>query len=94
MDAIYPKIPLVNREQKRQFEREAKKAFDLLSEVNVSFIEYVFTQIENEGQYEYVYSKHLEMWLLRCQYIVDIYKPKILLINSHWFEKNYKNEIK
>ena len=64
-DAIlYPSM--VNRSQKREFEKAATKAFDKLSAINSSFIAYVVNEINDLEYYKFVYAKHFDWWKLFC----------------------------
>jgi hypothetical protein len=89
-DAIlYPSM--VNRSQKREFEKMASKAFSRLSAINSSFVAYVVNEINDLEYYKFVYAKHFDWWKSECNLIRHSY-PK-LTINENWFAQNYNYEV-
>ncbi len=74
---------------RREYVFNAKKAFDILSEINNQFLELKDEQ-DGTDWYNKVYSEKLEDWISACDYIKKKYKN--LIIDEYWFEKNYKHD--
>lgn len=89
MDAIYPLHQITNRHQRRMFEQESHKIYQWMEEVNSSFVNQLFSEFSTHD-YDYLYQKHLELWIKRYEYIVKHEKPLFVAIDQNWFEKNYK----
>jgi len=92
MDAIFPLQPIINRHQRKMFEKEAAKIYQWMEEVNSSFVNQLFNDYVSLD-YSFLYQKHLELWVKRYEWIMANEKPNFVFIDQNWFEKNYKPEI-
>lgn len=90
--AIFPVNDLVNRAQKRAFEKEAIKAAKLLEEVNTAFIYSLFND-HPKVTYNGLYQNFLDKWLRRVDYLVETGQYRNILIDKSFFENCYKPQL-
>ena len=91
-NAILPVKVLVNRSEKRLFEREALSVVELLEEVNTAFLYYLFDDIEKRS-YEELFRFYADLWINTIDLIAKSRRLKIIVLDRTWFYNNYAPEI-
>lgn len=86
-DAIFSRMELLSREEKRKFDNEIHKLRWHLGWINTNFIKALFT-LPDYVTYDEIYLFYLEQWIARVQGVNK--KLKIARVNEDWFSEQYK----
>ena len=89
LDAVFPKEDLVSREAKRQYQFEAAKVIEDLSNVNDEFLVDLFDDCDHM-EYQRMYAHYLKWWTGICQWYKAYGKLRYVKINDDWFVDNYR----
>lgn len=92
MNAIIPVKPLINRSDKRLFQKEALSVIEDLERVNASFLFYLFDD-SDQRTYREIYREYSDMWIQVIDQIINTRKLKFILLDRTWFYNNYAPEI-
>ena len=89
MSAIVPLTNLVNRDQRRNFNREAMAIVEELETVNTEFLYHLFDE-NNLSNYKELYSEYNTKWHETAKSVVKRRKIRTIAIDLYWFSENYK----
>lgn len=86
--AIIPKGELINRSQKRLFQKEAFSVVEPLEEVNTAFLYYLFDDQEKRS-YEELFRFYADLWVETIDSIAKSRRLNTILLDRTWFYNNY-----
>jgi len=87
---ISPVVPIVNRQQRRDYMRQAENINKSLNEVESSFISYLF-DIPNINSYENLHLQHQEWFLKKVVWLKANGNLKNAQINEKYFVDKFKS---
>lgn len=92
MSAIIPLTNLINREQRRNFKREALAVVEEMETINTEFLYHLFDE-SNLTPYNELYSVYNIKWHETAKNVVKHRRIRSIAIDLYWFSENYKSLI-
>jgi len=93
-DAFTLKIDPINRQIARQQFQEIEKINPHVVAIEQMFIDSVFA-LENNKNVEYsdIYEHYHQQYKVLCCHVKSLIKPRLLMLNEHYFEQQFKAEL-